>query len=112
VINLSLGGLGAPIRGAAKALDDARRAGALVVIAAGNDGVDLGLGLLGCHARSELADDGVVFVIAVVVGGGRDRKRHENIEVFDGMISRQGLVIEGEISGHDSNNSVVLAVDS
>jgi len=41
VINLSLGGLGAPIRGAARALDDARRAGALVVIAAGNDGVDL-----------------------------------------------------------------------
>jgi subtilisin family serine protease len=41
VINLSLGGLDAPIAGMAQALADARRAGALVVIAAGNDGVDL-----------------------------------------------------------------------
>ena len=41
VLNVSLGGLNAPIAGAAKALADARRAGALVVIAAGNDGVDL-----------------------------------------------------------------------
>jgi subtilase family protein len=41
VLNVSLGGLNAPIAGAAKALADAQRAGALVVIAAGNDGVDL-----------------------------------------------------------------------
>jgi subtilisin family serine protease len=41
VLNISLGGLNAPIAGAAKALADAQRAGALVVIAAGNDGVDL-----------------------------------------------------------------------
>jgi subtilisin family serine protease len=41
VINLSIGGLNSPIAGAAKALADARRAGALVVIASGNDGVDL-----------------------------------------------------------------------
>ncbi len=41
VINLSLGGLNTPIAGIARALADAQRAGALVVIAAGNDGVDL-----------------------------------------------------------------------
>jgi subtilisin family serine protease len=41
VINLSIGGLNTPIAGMADALADARRAGALVVIAAGNDGVDL-----------------------------------------------------------------------
>jgi thermitase len=41
VINLSLGGLNSPIAGIDKALADAQRAGALVVIAAGNDGVDL-----------------------------------------------------------------------
>ena len=41
VINLSLGGLNSPIAGIDRALADARRAGALVVIAAGNDGVDL-----------------------------------------------------------------------
>jgi subtilisin family serine protease len=41
VINLSLGGLDAPIAGIQEALAAARRAGALVVIAAGNDGVDL-----------------------------------------------------------------------
>ena len=41
VINLSLGGLNTAIPGIAGALTDAERAGALVVIAAGNDGVDL-----------------------------------------------------------------------
>jgi subtilisin family serine protease len=41
VINLSVGGLNTPIAGIDKALADAQRAGALVVIAAGNDGVDL-----------------------------------------------------------------------
>ena len=41
VINLSIGGLNTPIAGMGKALADAQRAGALVVIAAGNDGVDL-----------------------------------------------------------------------
>jgi thermitase len=41
VINLSLGGLNTPIPGVDKALRDAQRAGSLVVIAAGNDGVDL-----------------------------------------------------------------------
>ena len=41
VINLSIGGLNTPIVGIEKALTDAQRAGALVVIAAGNDGVDL-----------------------------------------------------------------------
>jgi subtilisin family serine protease len=41
VINLSIGGLNAPIAGAAKALAEARRAGALVVIAAGDDAVNL-----------------------------------------------------------------------
>jgi subtilisin family serine protease len=41
VINLSIGGLNTPIAGIEKALTDAQRAGALVVIAAGNDGVDL-----------------------------------------------------------------------
>lgn len=41
VVNLSIGGLNTPIAGIEKALADARRAGALVVIAAGNDGVDL-----------------------------------------------------------------------
>lgn len=41
VINLSIGGLNTPIAGIGKALADAQRAGALVVIAAGNDGVDL-----------------------------------------------------------------------
>ncbi|MGN6799608.1 MAG: S8 family serine peptidase [Gaiellaceae bacterium] len=41
VINLSIGGLNTPIAGMGKALVDAQRAGALVVIAAGNDGVDL-----------------------------------------------------------------------
>jgi hypothetical protein len=41
VINLSIGGLNAPIPGIEKALADTQRAGALVVIAAGNDGVDL-----------------------------------------------------------------------
>ena len=41
VINLSLGGLNTQIAGIEKALGDAQRAGALVVIAAGNDGVDL-----------------------------------------------------------------------
>jgi hypothetical protein len=41
VINLSIGGLNTPIAGIQKALADAQRAGALVVIAAGNDGVDL-----------------------------------------------------------------------
>jgi subtilisin family serine protease len=44
VINLSLGGLDAPIAGIQRALADARKAGALVVIAAGNDGVDLDSG--------------------------------------------------------------------
>jgi subtilisin family serine protease len=41
VINLSLGGLNSPIPGIQQALGDARRAGALVVIAAGNDGANL-----------------------------------------------------------------------
>jgi subtilisin family serine protease len=41
VLNLSLGGLDAPIPGIAGALADARKAGALVVIAAGNDGANL-----------------------------------------------------------------------
>jgi subtilisin family serine protease len=41
VLNLSLGGLNATIAGIDKALADAQRAGALVVIAAGNDGVNL-----------------------------------------------------------------------
>jgi subtilisin family serine protease len=41
VINLSIGGLDTPIAGIRHALADAQRAGALVVIAAGNDGVDL-----------------------------------------------------------------------
>jgi len=41
VINLSIGGLNTSIAGIDKALADAQRAGALVVIAAGNDGVDL-----------------------------------------------------------------------
>jgi subtilisin family serine protease len=41
VVNLSIGGLNAPIAGIDRALTDANRAGALVVIAAGNDGVDL-----------------------------------------------------------------------
>ena len=41
VVNLSLGGLNTPIAGIETALADARRAGALVVIAAGNDGVVL-----------------------------------------------------------------------
>jgi subtilisin family serine protease len=44
VLNLSLGGLDAPIPGIAGALADARRAGALVVIAAGNDGANLDAG--------------------------------------------------------------------
>jgi hypothetical protein len=41
VVNLSLGGLNTPITGIDKALADAQRAGALVVIAAGNDGANL-----------------------------------------------------------------------
>jgi subtilisin family serine protease len=41
VINLSIGGLNTPIAGIDEALADAQRAGALVVIAAGNAGVDL-----------------------------------------------------------------------
>ena len=41
VLNLSIGGLNSPINGIDKALADAQRAGALVVIAAGNAGVDL-----------------------------------------------------------------------
>lgn len=41
VINLSIGGLNTPIAGIERALAEAQRAGALVVIAAGNDGVDL-----------------------------------------------------------------------
>jgi hypothetical protein len=41
VINLSLGSLDAPIAGVDSALTRAERAGALVVIAAGNDGVNL-----------------------------------------------------------------------
>jgi Subtilase family len=41
VINLSIGGLNTPIAGIDAALANAGRAGALVVIAAGNDGVDL-----------------------------------------------------------------------
>lgn len=41
VVNLSIGGLNTPIAGIENALADAQRAGALVVIAAGNDGVDL-----------------------------------------------------------------------
>lgn len=41
VVNLSIGGLNTPITGIEKALADAQRAGALVVIAAGNAGVDL-----------------------------------------------------------------------
>jgi subtilisin family serine protease len=41
VINLSIGGLNTPVAGVAKALTDAQHAGALVVIAAGNDGVNL-----------------------------------------------------------------------
>jgi thermitase len=41
VLNLSIGGLDAPIPGLARALADTRTAGALVVIAAGNDGVNL-----------------------------------------------------------------------
>jgi Subtilase family len=41
VINLSIGGLNAPIAGIVRALADAQRADALVVIAAGNDGVNL-----------------------------------------------------------------------
>ena len=41
VVNLSLGALNMPIAGIEKALADAQRAGVLVVIAAGNDGVDL-----------------------------------------------------------------------
>lgn len=41
VINLSLGALNTTIPGMTRALADAQRAGALVVIAAGNDGVDL-----------------------------------------------------------------------
>lgn len=41
VLNLSIGGLNTPIAGIQKALADAQRAGALVVIAAGNSGVDL-----------------------------------------------------------------------
>jgi subtilisin family serine protease len=41
VVNLSLGALNRPIPGMDAALADAQRAGALVVIAAGNDGVDL-----------------------------------------------------------------------
>jgi subtilisin family serine protease len=41
VINLSVGGLNTPIAGVDRALADAQRAGALVVVAAGNDGVDL-----------------------------------------------------------------------
>ncbi len=45
VLNLSIGGLDAPIPGLEGALADARRAGALVVIAAGNDGADLDDGM-------------------------------------------------------------------
>ena len=45
VLNLSIGGLDAPIAGLEGALTDARRAGALVVIAAGNDGADLDDGM-------------------------------------------------------------------
>ena len=41
VVNLSLGGLNTRIAGIDRALADAQRRGALVVIAAGNDGVDL-----------------------------------------------------------------------
>lgn len=41
VLNLSIGGLNAPIPGLEDALADARTAGALVVIAAGNDRADL-----------------------------------------------------------------------
>jgi Subtilase family len=41
VLNLSLGGLNMRITGIDKALADAQRAGALLVIAAGNDGVNL-----------------------------------------------------------------------
>jgi subtilisin family serine protease len=41
VVNLSIGGLNTPIAGIGKALSDAERAGALVVIAAGNSGADL-----------------------------------------------------------------------
>ena len=41
VLNLSIGGLNTPIAGIDKALADAQRAGVLVVIAAGNAGVDL-----------------------------------------------------------------------
>jgi len=44
VINLSLGGLDSPIAGIRPALAAATRAGALVVIAAGNDGVNLDTG--------------------------------------------------------------------
>jgi subtilisin family serine protease len=41
LINLSLGGLDSPIAGIRAALADAQKAGVLVVIAAGNDGVNL-----------------------------------------------------------------------
>jgi subtilisin family serine protease len=41
VLNLSLGGLNTPITGITRALSDAQKAGALVVIAAGNDGANL-----------------------------------------------------------------------
>jgi subtilisin family serine protease len=97
VINLSIGGLNTRIAGIEKALAAAQRAGALVVIAAGNDGVDLD------DPRYTESPDGYGFSNALTVANFTTRNTlatDSNYGARHVQIASLGTVLWGDYPGN------------
>ena len=98
VLNLSLGGLDTPIAGMQRALAAARRAGALVVIAAGNDGADLDGG------RHTEYPDGYGLPNTLTVANFTNRgslAADSNYGAHHVQIASLGADLWGDYPGHD-----------
>ena len=107
VVNLSIGGLNTPIAGIDNALADAQRAGALLVIAAGNDGADLD------DPRYTESPDGYGLPNTLTVANFTTRNTlaaDSNYGARHVQIASLGTVLWGDYPGNATNDASASTV--